>query len=637
MKIPLLAITALGFSILSTSAQQPSNSAIKSGRKDWLGTPFVEDKAPRLVYMERATPRPLGNDYNFAPQKAKNVINFLRFPEFKLHPRKKVIWWGPLYTDTKDNLHYTRGITHLCNHPKYREKLQEMKVTGKQLTHWFEGMERHAGLFAEHIKKHKPEDPRIPWLEEWSKDQRLIDNEETAKAFGAFCWDDVMGTTRGEGVEFLTIDIESFKASTRTKSPWQTQYQNMMGWIYQGFIEESKKKGKPTRMVTYSQSLGIYSTLHYSSDPSDWGMTPGYLHPRAVGLTFAGGSGDKPVNPNTPSGKALISSNGFICEDAYQRQTYYEHVYKQKPDGTLILDKGAPVYRDDEDMQDAYGIKIGVTGVDKRTSVGGNANESRAYLDTIFQKAQQLWNNTYWAAGGKMPEWNTSRQPGLENLNLGSMSRHDIESFNLSVGDDRYGDRPLNPAQVEGIHLLTLLLSDLSEYWSSEVRVTPIGSEVKYRYAQDGPYEYMLKGSHRLSEFNFIFDQPYRPIFPKLLMYKGNKDDGERYDQKPIVIGGIFERNRQPYCWLYWWFPANIGRGALDAKVWFDNGKMKSSVYPIKFVGDRVGLDVWKLPANLTGLMPKDFQIEFSDLTGKKHRWCGDYRVTDAAILKAAK
>jgi hypothetical protein len=410
----------------------------------------------------------------------------------------------------------------------------------------------------------------------------------------------------------------------------------MMGWVYQGLTAAAKMSGHPTRVTTYSQGLGINSTLHYSSDPAGWGPpAPAYLHPRAIQSAFASGNPAKPFDLSKSTARAILDSNGFVCEDAYQRQTYYDHVYKQKPDGTLILEKGAPVFRDDDAKQPAYGSKIGVTGRDTRSSVGGNALESRAYLDTIYQKAQQLWDNTYWAAGGKMPDLNTERAPGLESLSLGSMTRHDSESFGLSVGADRNGDRPLNPAQLEGLQMLTLLLSDLSEYWSSEIRVTPIGSEVKYRYAYDGAYEFVLKANHRLSEFNFIFDQPFKPIFPKLLMVKGNKDEGEGYHEKPIVTGGLFERGGQSFCWLYWWYPANIGRGALDARVWFDNGKSKSPEYPIKFVADRIGLDAWRIPATPGGFLPKDFNIEFTDLVGKKHAWRGDYRVTDAAVLKS--
>ncbi|MGI8755084.1 MAG: hypothetical protein ACR2MB_04330 [Acidimicrobiales bacterium] len=161
---------------------------------DFAERAFVMQKAPVLKFEKRMAPRLYGVDYPFAPQTARGVALFSRFPPFTLRDRRIHVS-GPWYSDAHANLHFSRGITSIEALPNFRlpnadpstdvrflPRARKWQLINDPLL-W-----RHAGELADELAAKNPQDERIAPLRVLASDHKFVPHEAAYREVGKHLW-----------------------------------------------------------------------------------------------------------------------------------------------------------------------------------------------------------------------------------------------------------------------------------------------------------------------------------------------------------------------------------------------------------------------------------------------------------------
>lgn len=524
----------LNFSIVPAKTP-PRNTHYFAGKSDSAGTP-ITCSAPVDLGRLNETPQLVDTDYPLAPQRANNVINFERFPPFHLPARFQLIWGTRRFTD--EPLYggpLDRGFTMLASRAP---DLDSALYTSQRL--WFD----HPNALASHCQEWYKADPKKYLdLKGWADHRSAWVSPDNAYQLGYACyrdrgidgypgynvgiygWDEEeMWHTIGEKLfkehpEYLPEELKALKAedpdaakeSTRQaiERSYFAAWGEFLGNYYRGVKACAAESGKPLQI------------MHYGS--------------LAPGLVFAGW-----VNPATcfdpatktysferldsvPSwykkdGKLDFTANAYSCQmDFFTRDFYYQTIFPEttsiyeRQNGQYVLDKeGRRKIRRDVFEEPVYGgpTKIGYE----------DCETSPAFLKSFIAVGE---NALFWLNGGayyKQAGTLVAHQRLYPTLRPGNQ-----ETWGESA---KLGSRPINPYLAEAEVVYTFMIGLEGFYlWDANSRVQPAGQIQPGETPQSlGQTEAMLKGLHRLSKFNALFDGTYAFIRPVRHHDMNNRD-----------------------------------------------------------------------------------------------------------------
>jgi hypothetical protein len=110
-------------------------------------------------------------------------------------------------------------------------------------------------------------------------------------------------------------------------------------------------------------------------------------------------------------------------------------------------------------------------------------------------------------------------------------------------------------------------------------------------------------------------------------MLNENKIDGERYDQKPIVVGKLRSHDNQTWIELLAAWPA-LDDQPTTMRLWIEQNSQTSPVTTFTLANGRSTFyDAWQLPSGFTDLRARDIRLQFTDQSGQTRTWTGDWRI----------
>lgn len=578
---------------------------------DYAGQPVITEPAPNLTFERRDLPRPGGIDYPFAEQTAQGVAVFDRFPEFSLRDRW-VHWSGPWYSDPAANGHFTHGVTSIEVMPNYRQgPSNNMAVPAEHK--WMLMMDplwwRAAGDLADQLAAADPADARIPALRLLADEHRMIPDEAAYVSLGRFVWEHDRTATddAGRGFRYAMIDIEGTEG-------WE-HHRDCFGWMYRGLGEASAADGEPIVPVTYGSWTFMVGLMYFSERQNGTGE-PVYLLPEH----------DFVPQPD-PTLNAVDDLGGALSMDGYLQAIWGEEpFYQRHPDGSLVLADGVPQFST-LDHTTLYGQPV-------RLEPG----EAEHTLSDLYRQAARMYL-MYHRMAGEYPSHSGLRKPFLTNSRVGGWTRVTNEGL-LGIEQN---DRPVPAWELELMTMIYLMTADHIVAWGVETNCPPAppASDMTdtWRYNAHGVWEAMLKAMHRYS-VNDPLHEPYEPggepfqwCWFNLPMVEQNKVDGERYDQKPLVIGKIRQFEGRSWLELMAAWPAMDDHPA-ELLLWVDQDGQRSPAYPINLRNGRsIFYDAWRLPEQFEVLTGEDVWLRFTDQLGVERTWRGDWRLeVDATV-----
>ncbi|MBO0950872.1 hypothetical protein [Fibrella forsythiae] len=637
---------------------------------DYNGTPFSSTPAATLVDFPRQAPRPLGNYYPLEPQVAQNTLLLRRLPPFNVHASKIVVYSGPNFSDANDrNAVFSRGFNAVAESVPNRTS-----ISGSRGVYNIGGKD-YRDLANAKAATLPDTDPSKVWLQEYSNEglRYFIDYEPAAKILGRLIWDakKQIDWSDGNGAFGFDLDFEDLTTSTRSNNSQEAQLINMLGYVMQGIKEAAVADNAPVIpwQLPYDQSnltqVYLRSLSQAQIGDNYTADTPGiplYYSYSRIGSAYGGGSITAPMGSNTPFAQ-YAKNNKFAAGSAeYMRNTWDDQSFFKKDAQGQPIRRTPPVnvtgntkdlfvLRDDARNTTVYGQNTTLLGLGQY-----NNREADNFIYYSYERVQQALTDQFFRAGGKHLCLSTDRQPGWENLKLEQWFRLDAEfkhDFQLPE-PDQFGNhinpltgqpynttelnrRPLNPDFVEGDVIAHYLLRDVLRCWGEYEVVLGQGvtsaNPVYQPNKAKGSIETFSKALHRASQLNFLSDTPWRLVCPRFLVKNQNEseypfDPNESYEKKPMVFGGIVPSyNSKTYMWMYWRYPIQDVDQSTTMLCWVEgsNGQ-RTDAFKMVFAGRKTGLDYWEVPTWVGSVDPKQVRFQFTDLTGEKQTWTGDYR-----------
>jgi len=596
---------------------------------DSFGNSFVSTPAPKLVEVVQEAPRATGNFYEFTVQSALNTVLHKRHPQFVTHPKKVIIYPGRLYSNAGANDMIGRGYTHTS------ESAKQANVEGPYPTEFKRALEMPnypAAIAA--AQSVGPGDYRYQMLIDWANGYKLIPDESACRLYAQFWWATFkQADWWGGGVEYFSVNQEVFNA--RPDSPYSSyaQWYRQIGWITKGIIDAAANEGK-TLKSGLTDHGNLCSVGPYFHDDTAAGVLvdpdptiPRYMHFSTIDEPFRGNSQSAPMGESSLIATLVKQGKAFVGVGSYQQHTWdNQSLFQKNSDGSFVINNGELVWRTDRRMATIA------------------SQSCQLYEDDTYRAMLKIYGhfarwaaNMWFRAGAKHLPLSTDRQTGWENMAGQSCQfRVDGESESgLSAGFtiEQIRDinrRPLNPDWTEGLGIAYYTFSDYIRGWMQTQFVTELGATVTNDSTSRASLEIYQKAFQRGAQLNWINDVPWRLVQPKFWIFKqggqGPADPFEAFYRKPILTGGLAERNGETWLWLYGWWPCQDVDKTTDVKVWGDIAGVKTPAYTVRLQGRRAFLDDWKLPATMDGIEPKNLYFQFTDFLGQTHTWRGDYR-----------
>ncbi|MEO7720120.1 MAG: hypothetical protein ABIY70_28355 [Capsulimonas sp.] len=565
---------------------------------DYLGHPFVTEAAPTLKFERRSSPHRRGIDYPFAEQTARGVALFGRFPPFALSDRRIHIS-GPWYDSAGANLHFSRGITSVEDMPNFRQgptnilnipASQKWQLLGDPLF-W-----TYAKMLADELTAADSKDPRIASLRTLAVDHKMVGDKAAYLALGRRVWqgERQASDAKGHGVLYPSIDIEA-------TGGWEHQ-RDCFGWLYQGMASEAVTHGDHIVPVTYGQwtySVGAFDESVRQGGTGD----PEYLLPERDFLAAP-----------DPTLQACEDSGGVVAMDGYMQAIWgSEPLYKHTTDGAIQMRSGRPVFSDLTHTT-LYGADVPL-----------EPGEAEHTLHDLYRQAVRMYL-MYHRMAGQYPDASDRRKPFLKNVRVSAWTR----ITNEGMQGIQQNDRPLPGWMIEMLTGMYLFTADDIVVWSSDTNTPPgpMGADYTkaWKYNTPGVMEYLVKGAHRYSALDPLHHGAFQWCWFHLPVVAKNAEDGERYDQKPIVFGKLRPLAGKTWLELFAAWPSLDNRPA-QFQIWIDKGGKRSAAYTIELADGRHSFyDAWRLPDGFQNLEGRDIWLRFKDSQGVTRTWRGDWR-----------
>lgn len=578
--------------------RSPRDTTYMNGRKDFRGTPITCSKPVKLGPLNESS-KLKDNDYSFEPQKAYEVVNFERFPPFKMNSKFLTVWDTKRYTDEPlFGGPLNRGFTMVA-HETPQEKLQIAQRA------YFGYPGEVEGTIKEMVAKNgaKYQDlvgwADVKYRSAWVCASNAYDlgwnyynncSWNGSREFGLFSWDEEeMWWTRGvtifkEHPEWLPEDLKMLKQKdpeatdpatvSAIENSYRAAWAEFLGNGYKGAVDCAASRGNRLKIYHYG-SLGIgeirYGLYYCTGDPS--AETPAKAE--KVSDLF---------DWYTDGSRVDFSKNTFTkTVQYYHKDSYFFFVgpqilsmYEKAQDGSYGLDtQGRRKLRTDVAEEYVYA---------KPTQVGyEDFGAAPANLKEFIAKGE---NTLFWLNGGKYYKQSgtlTSSRRGLPTMRPGNQ-----ETMGKAA---ELGSRPVTPYLAEGAVIFNFMLGNEGFFlWDENRQETVSGQQARpeNKPAIFGDEEFMIKGLHRLSQFNKLFDGRYSFVRPTRQQDVFNRDH-------PIIRGIINGR----YLLLAMMNPYLDFGESQEVEIWYDAPDAQKSKWSdkVSILPRRTHLFQCKLPA----------------------------------------
>lgn len=615
---------------ITYDTKPPHDTTYMKTRTDSKGTPITTSKPVILGHLNE-TPKLKDNDYPYAPQKAFDTVNWERFPPFKMNPKFLTIWGSMRWQDEpKYGGPLNRGFSMVAHETEF----ENLRINQRACFDYPGSLE---GNFTEMAKKNPDKygdmlswilPYRSPWMSHsnaydagWNLYNGISRGGE--RECGIFGWDEEeMWWSRGEQIfkerpEWLPADLKAIKEKDpdmkdpATKSAIELSYRlawaDFLGWGYKGAVDCAAARGRTIRIYHYgSLPIGLNSCWGTSTDPSAESPAPN----ETVDSLY-----EWYRNGNTVSFTNNIYTRTvqFYHKDSY----FFYHgpqtlsMYEKDSKGDYVLDaNGRRTVRTDVADDDIYAVP---TKVGYEDYVGGPAN-----MKEFIAKQE---NTLYWFNGGKY--YKTYGTLTSDRRPMPTMRPGNQETMGKAA---ELGSRPNPPYLVEAAVINNFMLGNEGFYvWDDNTATGPLAGQAPNPDHPKffGDLEYMIKGLHRLSQFNKLFDGKYSFIRPMREHDIWNRD-------QPVIRGIVNGR----YLLLTMSNPfLDIGE-TQQVEVWYDApyAKRKQAKWhdQVTIQHRKNHLFQCKLPALTKGYDPDKLYFHYTCVDGnykKTFTVTGNYNV----------
>ena len=503
----------------------PRDTSFLAGKKDWKGNTITSSKPVNLGPLNE-TPVLKDNDYPFEPQRAYYSINWERFPPFHLHPRFPLVWASRRFTEEPQfGGPLNRGFTTLANIDREQDNL---RISERQ---WF----HYPGQLLTMIAALQKKDPvKYQDAQGYTAHRSAFISAESAQTLGKMCYEGwgVAGWAPydpgiygwDEEEMFPSIATKMIKECPDKLPPYLMRYKakvlagdagaiaalereydkamaEFVGNTYKGARDSAASRGRTIKIWHYgskspARELFMFDGPNVQLNPK----TGRYPYEEMDGL-----------DAWFKKGRNLdFDATAFAREIDYFHTDFYYHVlfpqeaslYEKDGNGYVLDGKGRRKFRRNfvEERLYADPVKIG----QEDTEIGP------VFLKSFIAKGE---NNMYWFNGGQYYK-TVGTQPTSKQL--GPYIRPGSQE---TWGEVKHlGSRPVSPYMAEASTIFTFMMGCEALFvWDSRNYSAPVGFPRKGMPNQPdtiGDLEFAVKGLHRVSQFNRLFEGTYSFIRP---------------------------------------------------------------------------------------------------------------------------
>lgn len=520
----------------------PRDTHYLEGKKDCRHNLITCSKPVELGGLNE-TPVLKDNDYPFEPQHAYNVVNWERFPPFHLPARFIAIWNGRRFSDEeKFGGPLSRGFTSQAT---VRCEQDNLPISQRAYFHtpdlqvmfinkWYaQEPEKYADLkaYADYRSAFvSPENAyKLGWAcyESWG-----------AGGFGPYdpgiygfdeeqMWPTIAAKLLKEHPEALPERLRALKEDdpnvekpetlARLQDEYSKAWGDFIGNYYRGARECAKTRDRTFKIWHYgSKAPGEYLFLNRDDCKINEG-TGKYRAEEMDSLWPWFKSGDK-VDYNATEYSRQID---YFHKDFYYHTLFPEKssMYEKDAEGKYVLDaNGRRKIRKDVFEEQVYVDPVKVGYEDCETGP--------AFLKAFLAKGE---NALYWLNGGK-----SYREHGT--LLAGKQLIPALRPGNQETWGEcaKLGSRPVNPYLAEAASIYTYMMGLEGLYlWDARYYTGPAGYGANGDEATAdtlGDLEFIVKGMHRVSQLDPLFEGHYYYVRPVRCYDTWNRDH-------PIIRG----------------------------------------------------------------------------------------------------
>ncbi|HET6382879.1 MAG TPA: hypothetical protein VFJ58_05760 [Armatimonadota bacterium] len=541
MQGKIVAKSVIHFQIVN-AAPPPRNTHYMAGKRDCKGNPITTSRPVNLGGLNE-TPVLKDNDYPFEPQHAYNVVNFERFPPFSLPPRFIAVWNSRRFTDeNRFGGPLNRGFTSMATVISSQDNLPISQRT------WFHTPD----LQVMFINKWYHDDPvKYADLKGYADYRSAFVSPENAFKLGWACYsawgaggyapfdagiygfdEEQMWPTIGakllkEHPDLVPAELRSLRVNdpnlvhpdtlAKMNDAYVKAWGDFIGNYYRGARAAAASRGRVFKVWHYG-SHAPGESLFRSPDDNKIDPATGKYRVEELDDLFPWFKTGKKVDFN-----ASLYSQEI---DYFNKDFYYWTIFPQKSSmyekdaqGKYALDKnGRRIVRKDLFKERMY--------VDPAPIGYEDPEVSPTFLKAFIDKGE---NALFWMNGGKY-----YKQHGTLITNKGmipTLRPGNQETWGESA---KLGSRPISPYMAEASVIYTYMMGLEGIYlWDARGFTGPVGYGPNGSSTQTdtlGDIEFMIKGMHRISQFDRLFEGKYDYIRPIRYYNVWNRDH-------PIIRG----------------------------------------------------------------------------------------------------
>ena len=495
----------------------PRNTRYLWGRKDSQGNPITVS-APVPLGGLNETPVLKDNDYAFEPQRAFNVVNWERFPPFHLPERFLAVWASQRFSDEEQfGGPLDRGFTATANLRPGQDNLPIRQRV------WFHTPDAQVAFIHDWYRK---DAVKYADLEAYADYRSAFVSADNAYKLGWACyeswgaggyapydaglygwdeeqmWPTIAAKLRRDHPELLPERLRQMKdTDPRLADEYVRAWGDFIANTYRGARACAAGRGRTLKIWHYgSKAPGDY--LFLGRDDANVNPATGRYRadePGALWPWFK--TGDK---------VDFAASEYSRQIDYFNKDFYYltlfpqtSSLYEKDAAGQYALDpKGRRRFRRDvfEERLYAAPVKIGYE----------DCETSPVFLKAFLAKGE---NALFWLNGGHYYKHHgtlvTPKQL-IPTLRPGNQ-----ETWGDSA---KLGSRPISPYMAEASTIYTFMMGLEGLYlWDSRNYTGPAGSGANGKVGAKetlGDLEFTVKGMHRVSQFNALFQGHYDFVRP---------------------------------------------------------------------------------------------------------------------------